>query len=449
MKFWIIYLYLSIICILFFVYNLYLKKKIKTENYFEEELKKLPCKFYMENKNKILTNIKEEELKYIKSNIANEILFYDGGKIEKTELGFFIEKEAEQYDEVEKLKDEIEEEHTMLIKEKDENYYLQKESAMKLGFILQELYELKNSLISEESLKYAAKIEAIESKLEFFVSFIYGKINIKFRKYKVSSIENIIKLFENIFKDRVEFKLEEKIQLKEKIFFEEEKFYHLFKAVISSIVTKRKGKALVEVIREEKLLKFKISVLKSIKDGEASNDEEFFQIYEMHKMGWKMFVTDNGEYIVEIPLNRKIIEGVKEEKEIEISSDLRNIKSVDKNIIYDMYSKGFSEKESCDVKLILDELLTNAIEHGNKYNISKKVVINYRFQNLESELFIEIADEGDGFLPEKLKEIDNDSERGRGIFIVRKLADSLEYSEDGKIVSVCKKRSIKNDSEQL
>ncbi len=162
--------------------------------------------------------------------------------------------------------------------------------------------------------------------------------------------------------------------------------------------------------------------------------------------GWNMSISENGEYRIEIPIKKDIYEDVKEEKQIEIYSDLKNIKTVERNIIYDMYSKGFTEKDGADMKLILDELLTNAIEHGNKYDILKKVIINYRFRK-DEEIQVEICDEGEGFLIEQIKDPDSNGERGRGIFIVRKLADELSYVDNGKKVKVYKKRSIKNDSE--
>ena len=48
---------------------------------------------------------------------------------------------------------------------------------------------------------------------------------------------------------------------------------------------------------------------------------------------------------------------------------------------------------------------------------------------------------------EKIKSPDSSSERGRGIFIVRKLVEEIDYRNNGRTVLVYKKRSIKNDSE--
>ena len=446
MKIWIIYIYISTVCLLFFIYNIYLRKKIKRDSLFEETFKKSKQKFYMKNKNKILTNIENIEIEEILNKIAENNLTYKDYKIEVIENGFFLEKEDRIFEELESAQDKLEEEHEKLLKEKDANYYLQKESAMKLGFILQDIYDLKTEVLKKEDIKYLIKLENIESKLEFFVNFMYGKTNVVFHKYRLYYPENIAKIFETQFKGKIEFKIEQSLDNKERIYFEEEKFYHFFKAIIYSILKNENEKLEIEMKRENKLLLFKISREKGKKDGKTSNDEEFFDISGIKEEGWNINVSEEGEYLVKIPINNDIPDWAKEEKRIEIFSDLKNIKTVDRNIIYDMYSRGFTEKDGSDMKLVLDELLTNAVEHGNKYDISKKVKVKYRF-NTDKGIQIEISDEGDGFLMEKIKSPDSSSERGRGIFIVRKLVEEIDYRNNGRTVLVYKKRSIKNDSE--
>ena len=81
------------------------------------------------------------------------------------------------------------------------------------------------------------------------------------------------------------------------------------------------------------------------------------------------------------------------------------------------------------VYLALDEAITNAMEHGNRWDGEKEVHIN-AFRE-ESRLFIEVEDEGDGFDPEGLN-IPSDPlrHRGRGIMIMRKICP-VRWNEKG------------------
>ena len=80
----------------------------------------------------------------------------------------------------------------------------------------------------------------------------------------------------------------------------------------------------------------------------------------------------------------------------------------------------------------------NAIVHGNKNDRSKKVFVRAIFKDDQLEFLIE--DEGNGFdsgrvvdptLPENLKK-----ESGRGIFLIRKLADEVTFSNGGRKIQI-------------
>lgn len=73
-----------------------------------------------------------------------------------------------------------------------------------------------------------------------------------------------------------------------------------------------------------------------------------------------------------------------------------------------------------ELYLSLDEGITNAMEHGNKWDPEKKIHVSINIT--DSELIICISDEGEGFdtsvIPQKMKNRDILSTRGRGIFII-------------------------------
>lgn len=86
------------------------------------------------------------------------------------------------------------------------------------------------------------------------------------------------------------------------------------------------------------------------------------------------------------------------------------------------------------------ELVNNAIEHGNKFDPSKKVVIELDITEHHIQLTIE--DEGEGFqwLDKIKKELDHSdfSERGRGIIMSKLCCDEIIYNDRGNRVSIVK-----------
>ena len=122
------------------------------------------------------------------------------------------------------------------------------------------------------------------------------------------------------------------------------------------------------------------------------------------------------------------------ERSLVISSHLTNINEV--RIFLEKFYNEFSlSKNSFNhVFLGISEAVCNAILHGNQLNTEKNVFIKLNLYG--NQLHIEVEDEGDGFcdtllfdptLPENIK-----CENGRGIYIIRQIADELVFKEDGR-----------------
>lgn len=84
------------------------------------------------------------------------------------------------------------------------------------------------------------------------------------------------------------------------------------------------------------------------------------------------------------------------------------------------------------------EAVNNAITHGNKANPQKMVDVEITFD--KNEMKITVTDEGPGFnpasipdptLPENIEELS-----GRGVFLMKKLADSISFNEKGNSVTM-------------
>jgi serine/threonine-protein kinase RsbW len=87
----------------------------------------------------------------------------------------------------------------------------------------------------------------------------------------------------------------------------------------------------------------------------------------------------------------------------------------------------------------LSEATINAIVHGNKENESKKVYINLEVQEGKRLVFT-IADEGDGYdynhLPDPTAPENIENLTGRGVFIIKHLADQCIFNSKGNEIEL-------------
>ncbi len=92
----------------------------------------------------------------------------------------------------------------------------------------------------------------------------------------------------------------------------------------------------------------------------------------------------------------------------------------------------YGELEREEVGLAVRESVANAVLHGNRCDMSKKVLLNAELT--DSGLVISIKDEGEGFDPDSLADPlvpDNLlSETGRGLFLVKTCMDDVVLRRD-------------------
>jgi len=134
------------------------------------------------------------------------------------------------------------------------------------------------------------------------------------------------------------------------------------------------------------------------------------------------------------------------EIEVIISSALDNLDLVQTLTDCITESMSFDEDSAHWIGMSVREAVTNAIQHGNKLDLSKTVDI--RFEVMPDKLSISVKDQGNGF---KADDIPNplDAENllkpsGRGIFYIRTFMDEVEFrplSQGGMEVYMVKKVS--------
>lgn len=90
-----------------------------------------------------------------------------------------------------------------------------------------------------------------------------------------------------------------------------------------------------------------------------------------------------------------------------------------------------------ELYLSLDEAITNAMEHGNRWNSGKRIHVTVTSKS--DEVVIAIADEGKGFdtrdIAASLKNRDLLSTRGRGIYIINQFCD-INWNEKGNQINL-------------
>jgi serine/threonine-protein kinase RsbW len=97
-----------------------------------------------------------------------------------------------------------------------------------------------------------------------------------------------------------------------------------------------------------------------------------------------------------------------------------------------------SEDTFANMMTCLNEIAINAIVHGNKLDENKKVIVN---ADVDTKRVIwTITDEGEGFdydhLPDPTAEENLENLTGRGVFIVKQLADQCVFNTKGNEVEL-------------
>jgi len=125
-------------------------------------------------------------------------------------------------------------------------------------------------------------------------------------------------------------------------------------------------------------------------------------------------------------------------EKITIKSDIENLTRVETMI--DKLSKRLGVSDEVYGKILISavEAVNNAIVHGNKRDSKKNVIITV---SADGNIFeVIVTDEGKGFeagkLPDPTSPENIEKLNGRGVFIMRKLADEIEYNEKGNEVKM-------------
>lgn len=118
---------------------------------------------------------------------------------------------------------------------------------------------------------------------------------------------------------------------------------------------------------------------------------------------------------------------------VQIPSSLKYIHVIEEYI--DTVRSDFQIDDSVygNIHLAVVEAVTNAIVHGNKLDENKDVY--FETQKEETQIKIIVRDQGKGFdadeIPDPTLPENREKISGRGVFLIKNLADEVTFSENG------------------
>ncbi len=121
-----------------------------------------------------------------------------------------------------------------------------------------------------------------------------------------------------------------------------------------------------------------------------------------------------------------------------ISPDIKKINLFLKSIAKKILVLTKSQEEAFRIRLVLEEALTNALRHGNIFN--PRLKIRVRIKLTPRKAILDICDQGKGFdyrhLPDPTAKDRLSEPSGRGVFLMRKLMDKVEFYQRGRGVKM-------------
>lgn len=123
---------------------------------------------------------------------------------------------------------------------------------------------------------------------------------------------------------------------------------------------------------------------------------------------------------------------------LEIDSDFSSINNVELFIDEMCLKLSVSDDLYGNVLIAVSEAVNNAIQHGNQFSKTLKVALNVC--DSEQVFNFSISDMGNGFdisnLPDPTSPENVLKENGRGVFLMKNLADEVEFLNNGSLVNL-------------
>lgn len=125
-------------------------------------------------------------------------------------------------------------------------------------------------------------------------------------------------------------------------------------------------------------------------------------------------------------------------EKLSVPSDLSSVSIVESLIDRVCGILGLHEDAYGNILIAVTEAVNNAVIHGNCFNESLDVHVEVL--DLNDRLCFVVSDHGNGFdfshLPDPTAPENIEKENGRGIFLIKNLADDLVYDDNGRVCNI-------------
>lgn len=131
-----------------------------------------------------------------------------------------------------------------------------------------------------------------------------------------------------------------------------------------------------------------------------------------------------------------------EKKEYLIPTDLAYVQKASAKVLAFLNPFEIGEADLFDIRLCLEESLINAMKYGNRLQKHLKVLVRVEADPGE-EIRITVQDKGGGFDAKCLDDCTHSENllrnRGRGVYLIRRLMDRVQYNSKGNTVLMVKR----------
>ena len=120
--------------------------------------------------------------------------------------------------------------------------------------------------------------------------------------------------------------------------------------------------------------------------------------------------------------------GAARSTETDLESTLESVDAAEALVLQYAQEAGFDEEDLHKIGMAVREAMVNAVVHGNRYNLKKKV--HLKIETSGDRLGVTIVDEGEGFepaeLPDPLAEENLLRQSGRGLLLIKAFVDEFD-----------------------
>lgn len=119
---------------------------------------------------------------------------------------------------------------------------------------------------------------------------------------------------------------------------------------------------------------------------------------------------------------------------LEIVRSLSDIERSVESVLAAMKQQHYPHPDAAAIRLVLHEVLTNAVRHGNRDDATK--LVHLRYDVTRDWVRLEVQDDGTGFDPSAVPDPrlaqNLDKPSGRGLLLIRSLMNWVKFSDEGR-----------------